>query len=220
MMKFKQMVDGRFPMPQYKNSFFWSRANTARRTEWHDSLVERRRRNERDPRDPRANSAADSIGRWQPKGFINLALEKGYKLGFQKGLRSHLDPPELRQRVGHRKHARGDHGRATQAARLCIDRADSGRRAQRTAPKGDVFSTNEMPNLHVKLSGTTKLARVAIVKDNQYVYSIQPNSAAVEFSWRDNVPSKGKQSYYYVRGEQEDGEPVWASPMWITYTGN
>ena len=30
---------------------------------------------------------------------------------------------------------------------------------------------------------------------------------------------KGKTSYYYVRGEQEDGEIVWASPMWITYSG-
>jgi hypothetical protein len=27
----------------------------------------------------------------------------------------------------------------------------------------------------------------------------------------------GKMSYYYVRGEQENGEIVWASPMWITY---
>ena len=24
---------------------------------------------------------------------------------------------------------------------------------------------------------------------------------------------------YYVRGEQSDGEVVWVSPMWITYTG-
>jgi len=40
----------------------------------------------------------------------------------------------------------------------------------------------------------------------------------VDFSWRDNKPS-GKTSYYYVRGEQDNGEIVWASPMWITYTG-
>ena len=28
---------------------------------------------------------------------------------------------------------------------------------------------------------------------------------------------KGGTSYYYVRGEQSDGELVWVSPMWITY---
>ena len=36
----------------------------------------------------------------------------------------------------------------------------------------------------------------------------------------DAKPEKGKTSYYYVRGEQNDGEIVWASPMWITYTGD
>jgi hypothetical protein len=51
------------------------------------------------------------------------------------------------------------------------------------------------------------------------VYSTQPDSDKVEFSWRDNSPSKGKSSYYYVRGEQDNGEIVWVSPMWITYTG-
>jgi len=37
---------------------------------------------------------------------------------------------------------------------------------------------------------------------------------------RDNQPNKGKNSYYYVRGEQDNGEIVWVSPFWITYTGN
>ena len=32
-------------------------------------------------------------------------------------------------------------------------------------------------------------------------------------------PAAGKTSYYYVRGEQADGEIVWVSPMWITYQG-
>jgi hypothetical protein len=84
---------------------------------------------------------------------------------------------------------------------------------------GDVFSTVEAPSLHVKLTGANKFAKVVIVKDNQYVYSTEPNSTSVEFSWRDNAPSKGKTSYYYVRAEQDNGELAWASPMWITYVG-
>jgi hypothetical protein len=39
----------------------------------------------------------------------------------------------------------------------------------------------------------------------------------VEYEWTDKSPTAGKESYYYVRGEQTDGELVWASPMWITY---
>jgi hypothetical protein len=71
--------------------------------------------------------------------------------------------------------------------------------------------------LDVKLTGTAKFKKVVVVKDNKYVYSTEPGSATVQFSWRDNAASAGKTSYYYVRGEQEDGQLVWASPMWITY---
>ena len=44
-------------------------------------------------------------------------------------------------------------------------------------------------------------------------------SAEVEFSWRDETAVVDNTSYYYVRGEQEGGELVWASPLWITYRG-
>jgi hypothetical protein len=35
---------------------------------------------------------------------------------------------------------------------------------------GDAFSSAEAPNLHVKLEGTSKFAKVVVVKDNEYVY--------------------------------------------------
>ena len=50
-----------------------------------------------------------------------------------------------------------------------------------------------------------------------YVYTAQPNTKEVQFQWTDQEPTAGKTSYYYVRGEQSDGEIVWISPMWITY---
>jgi hypothetical protein len=52
-----------------------------------------------------------------------------------------------------------------------------------------------------------------VIKDNQYVYSTSPGKAAVNFTWRNSSPAAGKTSYYYVRGEQLDGEIVWVSPM-------
>jgi hypothetical protein len=58
---------------------------------------------------------------------------------------------------------------------------------------------------------------VQVIKDNAYVYSSQPKTAVVEFTWKDNAAAKGKTSYYYVRGEQTDGNIVWVSPMWVTY---
>ncbi len=198
-------------------------------TDWRDddpvteSVVEiyqGMRQNYETPDSPRSNSAADSIGGWRPKGFVNLALEKGYKLGFQASS-DHISTHQSYATV-----------LATEEAREAI--MDALRRRHvyasteqivadvRSGPDlmGDVFSTSAIPSLHVKLVGTTKFSMVVIVKDNRYVYTTEPHTGVVEFSWRDNAPSKGKQSYYYVRGEQDDGELVWASPIWITYTGN
>ena len=85
---------------------------------------------------------------------------------------------------------------------------------------GDEFSTADPPTLKIKLRGTSKFAKVTIIRDGKFVYSTSPNTQEVEFSWRDNQPQKDKTSYYYVRGEQDDGEIVWVSPMWIKYTGS
>ena len=85
------------------------------------------------------------------------------------------------------------------------------------------FSDFELPrNLYRVNCGfqPAPFAKVHIIKDNTYVYTAEPGTKEVEFTWRDAAPERGKQSYYYVRGEQQDGEIVWVSPMWITYTGN
>src|SRR5262249_19339581 len=41
------------------------------------------RQNYEMPGAPRSNTAGDSIGGWRPLGFVSLALQKGYRLGFQ-----------------------------------------------------------------------------------------------------------------------------------------
>ena len=82
---------------------------------------------------------------------------------------------------------------------------------------GEEFSTTQAPAISVKLWGAANFAKVHVIKDSQYVYSIQPGTKNVDFTWQDAAAVKGKTSYYYVRGEQADGELVWVSPMWITY---
>jgi hypothetical protein len=82
---------------------------------------------------------------------------------------------------------------------------------------GEEFGMEGPPSIAVKLRGTAPFAKVTIVKDNNLVYSIEPKTKNVDFVWKDGVVAKGKTSYYYVRGEQSDGELVWVSPMWITF---
>jgi hypothetical protein len=82
---------------------------------------------------------------------------------------------------------------------------------------GDEFSSAEPPRLTVRLEGGSPFAKVTLVKDDVEIPLGQPNQTQFETTWTDPNPVAGKTSYYYVRGEQADGELVWASPMWITY---
>ena len=61
------------------------------------------------------------------------------------------------------------------------------------------------------------VADLLIEQDGAYVYTTEPGKREVTFTWKDSNAVAGNTSYYYVRGEQSDGEIVWVSPMWITY---
>ncbi len=201
---------------------------TSMGTDWRDNdpiaepvveIYQGDRQNYEIPEGPRANSEKDSIGNWRPKGFVSLALQKGYKLGFQSSsdhVSTHMSYCNLLSKDLTRESVLDAFEK-----RHVYGSTDNILADVRSGPylMGDIFSTPQAPNLHVKLEGTSRFAKVVIVKDGAYVYSTQPGTDKVEFSWRDNAPSRGKQSYYYVRGEQDNGEIVWISPMWITYTG-
>ena len=83
---------------------------------------------------------------------------------------------------------------------------------------GEEFTTSEPPAISVKLWGTAQFRQSAGHPGQRSTYTrVEPNKKTVDFTWRDTAAPKGKTSYYYVRGEQADGELVWVSPMWITY---
>jgi hypothetical protein len=171
------------------------------------------------PGAPRANSQEDSIGGWRPKGFVNLALDMGYRLGFEASsdhVSTHMSYANIYVKDLTRESVldalKKRHVYA--ATDEILADVESG-----THMMGDEFSTPDPPTLKVKLRGTSKFTKVIIIRDGKFVYSVSPGTQEVEFSWRDNQPRKDKTSYYYVRGEQDDGEIVWVSPMWIKYTG-
>jgi hypothetical protein len=198
-------------------------------TDWRDNdpgvepvveIYQGDRQNYEMPDAPRSSSEGDSIGGWRPKGFVNLALEKGYRLGFEASsdhVSTHISYCNIyvknltRTAVLDALKKRHVYA-ATDNILADVRRGDH--------MMGDAFSTPSLPSLSVRLAGTAKFAKVYVVKDNAYVYSTEPKSANVDFSWVDNAAVAGQTSYYYVRGEQEDGQIVWVSPMWITYQAN
>jgi hypothetical protein len=195
-------------------------------TDWRDNdplvepvveIYQGDRQNYERPGAPRTNSAEDSIGGWRPKGFVSLALEMGYKLGFQASsdhISTHMSYCNLLAADNSRE-AILDAFRKRHIYGATDDILADVRSGSHIM--GDIFETETPPELQVRLVGTAPFAKVHIVRDNEYVYSVEPKTAEVTFRWRDAAPRRGRQSYYYVRGEQADGEVVWVSPMWITY---
>jgi hypothetical protein len=196
-------------------------------TDWRDNDPEREpaveiyqgdRQNYEQPGAPRSSSAGDSIGGWRPAGFVDRALlEKGYQFSFEASsdhVSTHLSYANVLATAPTRE--------AVLAAfkkRHLYAATDNILAEFRSGDHimGDAFQSDAAPVMTVRLVGTAPFSRVLVVKDNQYVYTTQPNAATVSFSWRDAAPTRGKTSYYYVRGEQSDGQIVWVSPMWVTY---
>jgi hypothetical protein len=175
------------------------------------------RQNYEMPGAPRANTADNSIVGWRPLGFVSLALKKGYRLAFQASSdhgSTHISYCNLwvreRTRAGIMEafHNRRVYG----ATDNILAEVRSGSHFM-----GEEFTVTEPPSISVKLNGTADFAKVHIIKDGEYMYSVEPRQRDVEFVWKDAAAQRGKTSYYYVRGEQADGELVWASPLWITY---
>jgi len=173
------------------------------------------RQNYEEPGAPRAPSEADAIGGWRPNGFVWRALEKGYRLGFQSSsdhVSTHISyccvwaEEPTRQAIFDALKKRHVFG----ATDNIIADVRCGEQMM-----GDEFTLSGKPSIRVKLIGTDRFKQVDVVRNNAYVYTTRPGKQEVEFTWSDMSPPLGT-SYYYVRGEQENGELVWVSPMWIT----
>ena len=175
------------------------------------------RQNYEMPGAPRSNTAQNSIGGWRPFGFVSLALKKGYRFGFQSSSdhgSTHISycnvwvEEPTREAILESMKKRHLYGATDNiiADVRCGDHF-----------MGDEFTTSERPRFSIHLIGTQPFEKVHIIKDGNYVHAVSPGTKEVEFTWPDFDVKPGKTSYYYVRGEQEDEELVWVSPMWIKY---
>ena len=169
------------------------------------------------PGAPRSNTAENSIGGWRPLGFVSLALKKGYRLGFQSSSdhgSTHISycnvwvEEHTREAILDSMKARHIYGATDNIVAVVTCGSQF---------MGDEFTTAERPKLNIRLTGTAAFDKVHVIKDGNYVHSASPGQPEVEIEWTDFAAKPGATAYYYVRGEQEDGELVWVSPMWITY---
>jgi hypothetical protein len=166
--------------------------------------------------DPKGDKKPANIAGWFPKGYINLALEKGYRFGFQSSsdhISTHISYcvalAETPGREGVIAALKKRHCYA--ATDDIVLEVKSG-----THMMGDEFKTNAAPKLEIKVVGTNKLAKVEVLKDSEVVETFQPGKREYSGTWTDPKPSKGVH-YYYVRVQQEDNELAWGSPLYIDF---
>ena len=69
--------------------------------------------------------------------------------------------------------------------------------------------------LKAYVRGTGPLKGVAIIKNNRIVYSAPGGKSELKLEFNDTERLSGE-AWYYIRAEQENGQLVWSSPIWVT----
>ncbi|HEV3205179.1 MAG TPA: CehA/McbA family metallohydrolase [Gemmataceae bacterium] len=151
-------------------------------------------------------------------GYVSLALDKGYRLGFQASsdhVSTHVSYAcILAQEFSRKGLVEAMRQRHTYAA---TDNIVLDVRMGSLGIMGDEVRTNQ-PRLDVRLLGTGPIDRVEVIRNGEVIHTARPkkNEEEIRFSWEDEKPKKGeKPSYYYVRVTQKDGQMAWGSPIWV-----
>ena len=154
----------------------------------------------------------------RPAGYVWNAWAKGYKLGVQSSsdhISTHSSYAcilvEQFTRQGLVDAMRQRHTYAATDAIVMDFRITT---PEGTHLMGDIFDSKSQPKLQVNVLGTAPIKQIDVIKNNQYIYKINPAQQTAHFEYVDAAIAPGE-SYYYVRAEQTDGQLAWSSPIWV-----
>ena len=199
-------------------------------TDWRDShravepiveIYQGDRENYEAPDAPPATKARSSADNWRPLGFVNLALIEGPSPGLRVFQRPSFHAHQLLQRVRGEAHPPGDPQGDEGPARVWLDRQHRGRRAlDRPEGKRISWATSLPPASPPRRTFTWRAPRrLPRFRSSKTIATSTRHRRNKRWSILPGATGSPKPgiSYYYVRGEQEDGELVWVSPVWIHY---
>ncbi len=203
---------------------------TAQGTDWRDNdpslepvveIYQGYDYNYEEPNAPRTWKPGDTQAheRQEPAGFVWNAWAKGYKIGVESSS-DHISTHTSYSGVIAEDFTRQSilnaiRNRHTFAATdnivmdFRVTNTTSG-----VALMGDIAQASAPPRLTAHLLGTAPFKQIDVIRNNKYVHQLSPNRQDVNFEYVDNDAQPGE-SYYYIRGEQTDGQLVWSSPIWI-----
>ncbi|MBI3823651.1 MAG: hypothetical protein HY289_13360, partial [Planctomycetes bacterium] len=165
--------------------------------------------------DPKSGKEPANVAGWYPKGYINLALQKGVKFGFQASSdhwSTHISYfiilAEGRDRQSLLKAVKARHCYGATDNILVDFRCGN-------AIMGDEVTVNGAPKFEFEVIGANKIAKIDILRDSEVVETLKPGAKEYKGDWTDPAPRDGTH-YYYIRVLQTDGEIAWGSPIWVT----
>jgi hypothetical protein len=105
---------------------------------------------------------------------------------------------------------RARHCYGTTAAKIFLDvRVDGHLMGEKVAtPAGGSV------NVEIRVRCPADMDRIEVCRNNQFIYSNQPDGREANLTFVDREPLPGR-SYYYVRVIQKDEEIAWSSPVWF-----
>ncbi len=164
--------------------------------------------------DPKSDKLPANVAGWFPKGFINLALQKGYKLSFQASS-DHWSTHISYMLVLAEKHDRQGILDAVKK-RHVYAATDNIILDFRSGPHimGDEMQSSGPPTFQIAVIGTGDIAKIDILKDSRVVETWQPKGREHKSTWTDPQAAQ-RPHYYYVRVLQTDNEIAWGSPIWV-----
>jgi len=160
-------------------------------------------------------------------GMVQSALARGHRLGFVGSGDSHdghpgLGSPDRRAglaAVWATGPSRDAIWKAIRARRVY---ATTGCRSILRFHMGDTKMGSVAPlgapdrprTLSLSVLGDGPIANVTIVKNNVAVITVPAEGELATLDWTDPDPARPG-DYYYARIQQQDGEWIWSSPIWI-----
>ncbi len=168
------------------------------------------------PGAPRAPRSADDrpIGGYREDGFLWSAYRKGYRLGMiasSDHWSTHISYAMVfaealtRSAIFEAIRKRRTYGATDN---IILDYR-MGRHFM-----GEAFASDAVPPLSIRAVGTSAIASVEVIRNEEVVYATHPGAREVSLEYTDGDPPEGD-SYYYVRVLQDDREIAWGSPIWV-----
>jgi len=139
----------------------------------------------------------------QGKTFHSFAHVGLWKGGLTAALMPRLGRKELVQALRERQTY------ATTGPRILVDFSVSG-----VPMGGEGKAGRNGPTVAATVHGTSKIARVEVIRDGQIAQSIQGDGPDLTVKWSDGAAQRGHH-WYLLKVIQQDQEMAWTSPVWI-----